>query len=181
MRIPRDTVPDRRRRFLPGASAVVISGFVTLFFLSGRTVLAEDSEAISSLWHYQLYADVGYASSDTTPGNHEWRSKSTTSTLDSLELFLGMGSVRKEATEDSRWGLELGLQTGLDSEGLVTAPPPPALEPIPNADSWRHLYRANVSYLFDAGRGLRLTGGLINSYIGYESYLAIDNPNYTHG
>jgi len=159
----------------------VISGFVTLFFLSGRTVLAEDSEAISSLWHYQLYADVGYASSDTTPGNHEWRSKSTTSSLDSLEIFLGMGSVRKEATADSRWGLELGLQTGLDSEGLVTAPPPPALEPIPNANSWRHLYRANVSYLFDAGRGLRLTGGLINSYIGYESYLAIDNPNYTHG
>lgn len=42
-------------------------------------------------------------------------------------------------------GSELGLQTGLDSEGLVTAPPPPALEPSPNAESWRHLYRAACS------------------------------------
>jgi hypothetical protein len=73
------------------------------------------------------------------------------------------------------------VQTGVDSEGLVTLPPPPANTPFDNADSWRHLYRANLSYLFDAGRGLRLTGGLINSFIGYDSYLAIDNPNYTRG
>jgi len=159
----------------------VVVGFIGLFFLPSRVALAEDAEDLLSLWHYQLYADIGYASSDNNPENHVWRSKSTTSTLDNFELFLGMGSVRKDATEDSRWGLELGLQTGLDSEGLVTAPPPPALEPIPNAESWRHLYRANVSHLFDAGCGLRLTGGLINSYIGYESYLAIENLNYTHG
>lgn len=38
-----------------------------------------------------------------------------------------------------------------------------------------------MSYLFDAGRGLRVTGGLINSHIGFESFLAIDNPNYTRG
>jgi hypothetical protein len=41
------------------------------------------------------------------------------------------------------------------------------------------LYRANISYLFSGNGELKLTGGLISSYLGYESYLAIDNPNYT--
>ena len=89
---------------------MVTVGFIGLFVSQCDVALAEDSEGIPSLWHYQLYADVGYASSDNNPGNHEWRSKSTTSTLDSFELFLGLGSVRKDATEDSRWGLELGCK-----------------------------------------------------------------------
>lgn len=77
--------------------------------------------------------------------------------------------------------MKFGLQTGVDTEGLVPSPPPPASEPVSNADTLRHLYRANFSYLFAAGSELRVTGGLINSYIGYESYLAIENPNYTRG
>jgi hypothetical protein len=77
--------------------------------------------------------------------------------------------------------MKFGLQTGVDTEGLVPSSPPPANEPVSNADTLRHLYRANFSYLFAAGSGLRVTGGLINSYIGYESYLAIENPNYTRG
>jgi hypothetical protein len=92
-----------------------------------------------------------------------------------------MGNIRKEATQESRWGLEFGLQAGADSEGLITSPPPPANEPISDADTLRHFYRANVSYRFGGDRSVRLTGGLINGYIGYESFLAIDNPNYTRG
>ena len=142
---------------------------------------ADDATADASPWHYQLYVDAGYAHGDNQPANGVWRSKSTTSKLDEPELFLAMGNVRKEASPESRWGFEFGLQSGVDTEGLVTAPPPQALEPFSTADTWRHFYRANLSYLFDAGRGLRLSGGLINSYIGYESFLAIDNPNYTRG
>ena len=93
-----------------------------------------------------------------------------------------MASVRKTPTSASRWGLEFGLQAGADSENLVPSPPPPAKAPIDNADDWRHLYRANLSWLFGGDEhSVRLTGGLINSYIGYESFLAIDNPNYTRG
>ena len=69
-----------------------------------------------------------------------------------------MANVGRLPDERSRWGFELGAQTGVDSEGLVTAPPPPAYEPIANADTWRHLYRANASYLVDAGRGLKVHG-----------------------
>jgi hypothetical protein len=159
----------------------LIACLVSLFLLQGAVAASDDDEADSSPWHYQLYVDVGYPRSDNKPANRDWRSKSSTNKLDGVELFLGMGNVRKEATAGSRWGFEFGLQTGLDSRGLLTSSPPPADEPIGNADSWRHLYRANFSYLFDAGRAVRLTGGLINSYIGYESYLAIDNPNYTRG
>ena len=179
--MPPHREPDRPRRFVSGSPVAGTVALIGLILLAGKAVSAEDAEDSLSLWHYQLYVDAGYDTSDTNPENQVWRSKSTTSALDSFELFLGMGKVRKETTPDSRWGLEFGLQTGRDTEGLVTSPPPPALEPVDNADAWRHLYRANVSYLFDAGRGLRLTGGLINSYIGYESYLAIDNPNYTRG
>jgi len=148
--------------------------------LASCSVFADAAKpAGTSPWHYQLYSDGGYAASDNDPQNNDWRNKSTTNVLGKPELFLAMGNVGKNATFDSRWGFEFGLQTGTDSEGLVTSPPPPASEPLSNADTLRHLYRANVSYLFSAGRGLRLTGGLINSYVGYESYLAIDNPNYT--
>lgn len=138
--------------------------------------------ADSSPWQYQGYVDVGYAASNRDPANNEWRSKSTTSVLNSPELFLALANVRRVVSTESRLGFEFGLQAGHDSKNLVTSAPPPAKEPIDNADTWRHLYRANVSYLFggtDEGGGVQLTGGLINSYIGWESYLAIDNPNYT--
>jgi hypothetical protein len=134
-----------------------------------------------SPWHYQTYIDAGYAASNRSPSDDEWRSKSTTAVLNSPELFLAMGNVRKDPVPGSRWGIEFGLQTGADSERLITEPPPPANEPRSNADTLRHVYRANASFLFGEDRSIRLTGGLINSYIGYESYLAIDNPNYTRG
>lgn len=123
-------------------------------------------------WGFQLYFDGGYGASSTEPDNGLWRSKSTTFKLDSPQLNLAMAVVHKEPTVRSRWGLSFGLQTGVDTERLG---------PDTNTDLLRNLYRANFSYLFSAGRGLRLTGGLINSYIGYESYLAIENPNYTRG
>jgi hypothetical protein len=132
-----------------------------------------------SALRYQTYVDVGYAASNRDPSDDNWPGKTSTATLNELTLNLAMANIGRDATRDARWGFELGLQAGDDSKRLVTSSPPPANEPLSNADDLRHLYRANISYLFGEQGSLRVTGGLINSYIGYESYLAIDNPNYT--
>jgi len=92
-----------------------------------------------------------------------------------------MGYASKEATAESRWGFELGLQSGVDTEGLVPQPPPAANEPFSHADSLRYLHRANASYLFPVGKGLEVSAGLFSGFIGYESFLAIQNINYTRG
>jgi len=52
---------------------------------------------------------------------------------------------------------------------------------VSNAADLLHLSTTSVSYLFGAGNGLLLTGGLLSAYIGYESFFARDNPNYTRG
>ena len=135
----------------------------------------------SDLWDYGLYLDLGYNQNFNNPGNKRWRSKSTTYKVNQPEVNLAMGFVSKEATPQSRWGLEFGLQAGVDTKNLVPEPPPSSNEPVKNADTLRHLYRANGSYLIPLGNGLDVTAGLINSYIGYESFLAIQNVNYTRG
>jgi len=155
------------------AGIVILTGLLLFVAVSAQ---GDDQDTTP---HLQAYIDAGYAASNLSPSNGTWRSKSTTATLNSPELFLGMVTISKAAVPKSRWGFELGLQTGLDSENLVTSPPPASNEPVQNADSLRQLYRANVSYLFGEHGDFRLTGGLINSYIGYESFLGIDNPNYT--
>ncbi len=92
---------------------------------------------------------------------------------------MALAYVRKEVNPaGSRWGGEFGVQLGVDSDGLVPQNNPDTLS---GADTLRHFYRANLSYLFPVGHGLKLTGGLMNSYIGYDSYLAKDNANYTRG
>jgi len=133
------------------------------------------------MWDYGLYLDLGYNSSYNNPENNIWRSKGTTFRLDQPQVNLAMVYISKEAVPQSRWGIEFGLQTGVDTENLVPVPPPEFNEPISNADVLRHLYRANATYLFPLGDGLGVTAGLINSYIGYESFLAIQNVNYTRG
>ncbi len=132
-------------------------------------------------WQSGAYLDLGYGLNFNHPENGLWRSKGTTFEVDDPRVNMAMVYLRKETTPQSRWGMEFGLQAGVDTDKLVTEPPPAANEPISNADTYRHLYRANLSYLFPTGKGLKLTGGLINSYIGYEAYHAIQNPNYTKG
>ena len=135
----------------------------------------------SQRWDYALYLDLGYNWNSNHPGNHLWRSKGTTFKVNEPQVNLAMGYVSKEATPQSRWGIEFGVQAGVDTQNLVTDPPPASNEPISHADLLRPLYRANGTYLFPAGKGLEVTAGLINSYIGYESFLAMQNVNYTRG
>jgi hypothetical protein len=132
-------------------------------------------------WHFGGYVDLGYVYNFNQPANGLWRSKGTTFELNNPRVNMFMGYVQKDATPQSRWGLEFGAQGGIDTDNLVTESPPPANKPIGGADTLRHFYRANASYLFPVGNGLEVTAGLINSYIGHESYHAIQNPNYTRG
>ena len=130
-------------------------------------------------WHYGAYVDVGYLPNLSHPDADQWRSKTTDFKLNSLEANMALAYIRKEANPiGTRWGGEFGVMGGVDSEGLLPQNNP---DTISGADTLRHFHRANLSYLFPVGNGLKLTGGLMNSYIGYDSFLAKNNPNYTRG
>jgi hypothetical protein len=96
--------------------------------------------------------------------------------VNELDLNMGAGYIRKDVSEDSRWGLELMPQGGMDALAFGFGTNLPHLD----GSSWlRQLGRANVSYLAPAGNGLTIQGGIFNSLIGYESLYAKDNFNYT--
>lgn len=139
----------------------------------------ETSKPETGNWHFGGYLDVGYTVNTNQPANGLWRSKFTTFKVDEPELNMATVYVRKDETPKSRWGLEFGLQNGVDTEGLVPAPPPEANQPLENADRYRHIASANLTYLLPVGNGLGVTAGLFQGYPGYESYHAIDNLNYT--
>ncbi|MHC4339164.1 MAG: outer membrane beta-barrel protein [Planctomycetota bacterium] len=151
---------------------------VVLAFAATSARANEDLEAEveRALMRYRLYIDAGYAYSSNQPGNRLWRSKTTTFKVDRPVLNLAVANLWKEATPESRWGLEFGLQMGADTELGV-----PDDDPIWNAEALSYLHRASVSYLFPLGEGLEITGGLIPGYPGYESFLSMENPTYTRG
>lgn len=139
-------------------------------------VLTDASASAADNWDYRLYLDVGCGANNREPSDGTWRSKGTTAVLNEPELFLAMGNLTKIATTDSRWGGEFGLQFGNDADAQE---PLPDAESLGSSDVLYHLYRANVSYLVGNDGQVQLTGGIFNSHIGSESYLAIENPNYT--
>jgi len=130
---------------------------LTLIFI----VIPTMGEGAPADWVYGVYLDLGYLASDNDPENRTWRTKSTTFKLDRLEANMATVYVRKETSMASRWGFEIGLQTGVDTDGLVTSGPPASLEPVSDADTWTSFAPSNVSYLFAAGKGLSVTGGLL--------------------
>ena len=146
-------------------------------FLNNSVSLSQTLQELrKNGWHFRSYLDLGYVYNFNQPANGVWRSKGTTFEVNNPRVNMFMGYVQKDATPESRWGLEFGMQGGIDTDKQVTESPPPANKPIEHAETLRHFYRANASYLFPIGNGLKVTGGLINSYIGHESFYAIDNP-----
>jgi hypothetical protein len=127
-------------------------------------------------WHYGAYLDVSYILNFNFPENHLWRSRTTAFRHNEFAPNMALAYVRKDATESSRWGTELGVQGGYDSQNFAFLP---GEREVGGADTLRHVHRANVSYLAPIGRGLTVTGGLFNSLIGYESLYVKDNANYT--
>jgi hypothetical protein len=140
---------------------------------------SEQEHSTRSLWHYGAYLDLSYAIDFNFPENHQWRSKVTTQRVNELNLNMALAYVRKDANESSRWGMELAVQTGRDVNGQVPNASLRHGDPYSNSDTFSRFSRANVSYLAPVGNGLTLTAGLMNSFIGYESFYAKDNMNYT--
>jgi hypothetical protein len=130
-------------------------------------------------WRYGGFVDLGYAVNFNVPENHRWRSKETTPRTNELAPNMLLGYLHKEPRTESRWGVELALQGGYDTDALVPDPKPGRDRPIPGADVLRHISRANIEYLTPIGKGLTLTAGLMEGYINYESFYAKDNFNYT--
>ena len=137
---------------------------------------AQPAETPPNEWHYGAYADLSYIINFNFPENHLWRSRTTTARHNELAPNMGFIYVRKDPTERSPWGTELGIQGGYDSQNFAFLQGEPK---VGGSDTLRHIQRANVSYLAPVGNGLILQAGLFNSLIGYESLYAKDNVNYT--
>src|SRR5687768_12770599 len=106
------------------------------------------------LWHYGAYLDVSYILNFNFPENHLWRSRTTAFRHNEFAPNMALAYVRKDATESSRWGTELGVQGGYDSQNFAFLP---GEREVGGADTLRHVHRANVSYLAPIGRGLTVT------------------------
>jgi hypothetical protein len=132
--------------------------------------------APKSLWKYSGFMDFGYLLDFNHPANHLFRERSTTFKVDELDLNMAEAGVKKETSQESRWGTEFGVQGGKDLENFgfsATAPN------VSGSEALRHFALANVSYLAPVGKGLTVQGGLFSSLIGYDSLYAKDNFNYT--
>jgi Putative beta-barrel porin-2, OmpL-like. bbp2 len=127
-------------------------------------------------WQYGGFVDLGYLLDFNHPANRIFRSRGTAWHVDRVHLNMAGAYLRKKATEESRWGVELTAQAGKDVEVFgfsATAPN------IAGFKFLRHLGPTNVSYLAPMGKGLTLQAGIFTSLIGYDSLYAKDNFNYT--
>ena len=132
--------------------------------------------APNSLWRYSGFLDFGYLLDFNHPANHLFRDRGTTFRVDEVDLNMAQAGVKKDVTQDSRWGMEFSVQGGKDSSNFGFSATAPNVD---GANVLRHFGAANVSYLAPAGSGLTVQGGLFNSLIGYDSLYAKDNFEYT--
>lgn len=127
-------------------------------------------------WNYGGFLDAAYLLDFNHPVNDLFRSRGTAYKVDEPILNIGAAYVRKNASESSRWGLELTFQGGQDTRVFgfsVTAPK------LPGSEWLRHLGPTDISYLAPLGKGLTVQAGIFSSLIGYDSLYAKDNFNYT--
>lgn len=137
--------------------------------------VAAETKDVSN-WHYGGFLDLSYPINFNFPENHLWRSRTTVRRHNELALNMAVAYVLKDLSAESRWGMELGVQGGYDSDNFAFLQ---GEKEVAGADTLRHVHRANVSYLAPVGKGLTITAGLFNSLLGYESLYARDNFNYT--
>ena len=127
-------------------------------------------------WHWGGFVDVGYLLDFNHPQNRVFRSRGTTWHVDRPQINMAAFYVKKKASPESRWGIELTAQAGKDAQVFGFS------ATAPNIDGYkflRQLGSTNVSYLAPVGKGLLIQGGIFSSFIGYDSLYAEDNFNYT--
>src|SRR6267378_6595210 len=61
----------------------------------------------TSEWHYGGFAELGYLLDFNHPSNHLFRNRGTTPRVDELDLNMAAIYFSKDASENSRWGMEL--------------------------------------------------------------------------
>jgi Putative beta-barrel porin-2, OmpL-like. bbp2 len=149
----------------------------TLFtsLVPNRMPAQDASQQTKPTWHYGGFADVGYLVDFNHPANHLFRNRSTTPRVDELDLNMAAIYLTKDASEKSRWGMELEAQAGEDSKIFGFSATAPNLA---GANWLRQIGKADVSYLAPVGKGLTVQGGIFSSLIGYDSLYAKDNFNY---
>lgn len=130
----------------------------------------------SADWRYNAFLDVGHLDSFNDPANHLFRNRGTTPRVDEWDVNMAGASLAKTASEQSRLGLELTVQTGEDSRTFGFSSTAPK---IGGADVLRHFGPTGLSYLAPIGKGLTIQGGIFSSLIGYDSLYAKDNFSYT--
>ena len=134
------------------------------------------AQASGPLWQYGGFLDLGYLLDFNHPANGVFRSRGTDWHVDEVDLNMTGAYIRKKATPLSRWGAELALQAGKDSQLFGFSATAPNLAGY----RWlRHVGLADVSYLAPVGKGLTVQGGIFASLIGYDSLYAKDNFSYT--
>lgn len=142
--------------------------------LFGTGIAHADDDAVPSPWSYGAFADGAYLYDFNRPANHLFRSRGTTFHVDTPVLDMAGVFARKPASATSRWGMELTIHGGKDSELFGFS----ATAPNIRGYRWlRHLGPTNVSYL--TGSNVTLQAGIFNSFIGYDSLYAKDNFAYT--
>src|ERR1700719_505389 len=115
------------------------------------------------------FIDLGYLYDPNHPSNHLFRSRGTTFHVNERDVNMAALFVRKPPSEQSRWGGELTVQTGKDTEVFGFS----ATAPNAHGYGWlRHLGPTDVSYLAPVGKGLTVQGGIFSSLIGYDSLYA---------
>jgi Putative beta-barrel porin-2, OmpL-like. bbp2 len=157
---------------------MIAMSFANRFAIGQATAPPEGSgsSAGQSTWQYGGFIDAGYLHDFNDPANHLFRSRGTTFHVNEADLNMTTLYVKKQTSEGSRWGMELTLQAGKDSEVFGFSATAPDLD----GSKWlRHLGPTDVSYLAPIGKGLTIQGGIFSSFIGYDSLYAKDNFNYT--
>jgi len=137
---------------------------------------SQQAQSSDPKWNYGAFLDVGYLLDFNHPENRVFRSRGTTWHVDRPQINMAAFYLRKKASEDSRWGVELTAQAGKDAEVFGFSATAPNLG---GYKFLRQLGPTNVSYLAPIGKGLTIQGGIFNSFIGYDSLYAKDNFNYT--
>jgi hypothetical protein len=127
-------------------------------------------------WHYGGFVDFGYLYDPNSPSNHLFRNRGTTPVVDQPNIDMAGLYLKKDASEQSRWGMELTVHAGKDSEAFGFSAT--ALN-LPGSKWLRHLGPTDVSYLAPAGNGLTVQAGIFSSLIGYDSLYVKDNLSYT--
>ena len=133
-------------------------------------------DASGNTWQYGGFVDSGYLHDFNDPANQLFRSRGTTFHVNEANLNMIALYLRKTTSESSRWGTELTVQAGSDSEVFGYSATAPNLA---GSKGLRHLGPTDVSYLAPVGKGLTVQGGIFSSFIGYDSLYAKDNFNYT--